>query len=188
MEPEDPKNEPSPEEPASPPRENPKNAVNKYRENLPGSDPSKAFRQTNPGEPLTGDSDDDAEGPEDNQEPEDHTHNLDYTGRPVVEKVEFPQLSEPEGEAQMLDLSAFKDISLPISAELGKAHMKVRDLISLEQGSVLKLNRVADESIELLLNEIPFARGEVVVINERFGARIVSFLGTKQEEKGDQEI
>ena len=65
---------------------------------------------------------------------------------------------------------------LRFSAELGKITLPVRELINLGVGSKLKLQRVADEQILLLVNETPFAHGEVVVINERFGVRVSSLV------------
>ncbi len=105
----------------------------------------------------------------------------DRGDRPVVEKVEFAPFTHTESRQGFLDVETFSDIPLSVSAELGKTQLKVRDLIGLEKGSLLKLNRLADESISILVNEIPFAQGEVVVINERFGVRVVSFLGEQEE-------
>ncbi|HHX59116.1 MAG TPA: flagellar motor switch phosphatase FliY, partial [Candidatus Moranbacteria bacterium] len=51
----------------------------------------------------------------------------------------------------------------------------------LEEGSLLELNRPADENVTLLANGAPFARGEIVVINERFGVRLTSFMHEKRE-------
>ena len=162
----------------------PKNAINKYRQNMPtpsaAQEEGKAWQEED--EPEEKEREDEAGiGEEVGNEDGSYSHAADPSGKPVVEKVEFPPLSRHAGKVPPLDLSAFNDISLNISAELGRAQLKVRDLIALEKGSVLKLNRVADESIDLLLNEIPFAQGEVVVINERFGVRIVSFKGSQQE-------
>ena len=106
--------------------------------------------------------------------------------RPVVERVEFPSLDGIKTSPQEVNIEAFKEIKLPVSAELGKTTVKVRDLINLEKGSLLKLNRLADESISVLVNEVPFAQGEVVVINERFGVRIVNFLGEQEESEKER--
>ena len=99
-----------------------------------------------------------------------------------VQKVEFHPLP-PASTASLKPerAPAFDRVSLKLAAELGKTRIRVRDFIELEEGSLLKLNRPADESVLLLANEAPFARGEIVVINERFGVRITSFVHEQQE-------
>lgn len=103
-------------------------------------------------------------------------------GRPaaVVEKVQFPDLEAVPGTEPLAAIGDFSPVPLTISAELGKAHLKVKDLINLKEGSVIKLDKPADESVTLLANQTPFALGEVVVINERFGIRLTSFLEEKK--------
>ena len=102
--------------------------------------------------------------------------------RPSVRKVQFQPLpDEPLVPFQEGIASPFHGVTLTLSAELGKNSIKVRELINLGKGSILKLNRLTDENIVLLANEAPFARGEVVVINDRLGVRITSFV--EREEK-----
>jgi|LSQX01.2.fsa_nt_gb flagellar motor switch protein FliN/FliY len=92
---------------------------------------------------------------------------------PLVRKVEFQPLPEPAGEPGGKGIAPqFHGVMLRLSAELGKITLPVRELINLGVGSKLKLQRVADEQVLLLVNEIPFAHGEVVVINDRFGVRV----------------
>ena len=99
-------------------------------------------------------------------------------GTPVVHKVTFPPLPKaPAGPAQHGIPPVFRGVTLTLNAELGKTTLKVRELINLGQGSLLKLDRLADESVALLVNEVPFAQGEVVVINDRFAVRVISFTG-----------
>lgn len=103
-------------------------------------------------------------------------------GEVTVQKVEFHPLpgdsaALPGGERS----PAFDKVRLQLTAELGKIGIKIRDFINLEEGSLLQLDRPADENVLLLANEAPFARGEIVVINERFGVRIISFM--QEEEK-----
>ena len=100
-----------------------------------------------------------------------------YPEAPVVRKVEFQPLPAPVSTRPVSEPSPrFFGIPLSLSAELGKITVPVSELINLKQGSTLKLQRVADERVLILLNETPFAQGEVVVINERFGIRITSLL------------
>ncbi len=110
----------------------------------------------------------------------------DYTGeqdQPVIKKVVFQPLDESGSAAFRRGIAPeFYGVNLNISAELGQIMLKVRDLINLEEGSILKLNRVADEKVMILVNETPFAHGEIVVINDRFGVRITSLVSEEDNE------
>lgn len=103
-------------------------------------------------------------------------------GEVSIRKVEFRPFPEgsgaPPGEGRS---PAFDRVRLKLSAELGKTRIKIRDFINLEEGSLLELNRPADENVLLLANETPFARGEIVVINERFGVRLISFMHEQEK-------
>lgn len=99
-----------------------------------------------------------------------------------VEKVEFhPFPSVSSAPAKQERPPAFNNVRLELTAELGKTRFKIRDFVNLEEGSLLELNRPADENVLLLANGAPFARGEIVVINERFGVRIISFAHENKE-------
>ncbi|HOB86166.1 MAG TPA: FliM/FliN family flagellar motor switch protein [Bacillota bacterium] len=101
---------------------------------------------------------------------------------PTVEKVEFCPLTPPAGGGERLtSIRSFEKVPVTLSAELGKTQLKVRDLIKLEQGSLIKLDKLADESVVLLANEVPLAYGEVVVINDRFGVRITAFISDSEQ-------
>jgi flagellar motor switch protein FliN len=108
--------------------------------------------------------------------------------QPEIKKVVFQPLTETaltdrkQGIAQ-----EFHGVNLTISAELGRVMIKVRDLINLEKESVLKLNRVADEKVLILVNETPFAHGEIVVINDRFGVRVTSLVNDGDKGEPGQE-
>jgi flagellar motor switch protein FliN len=79
-----------------------------------------------------------------------------------------------EKEGPRLDL--LLDIPLEITAELGRARMLINDLLQLGQGSVIELNKLAGEPLEILVNQKLIARGEVVVVNEKFGIRLTDII------------
>ena len=88
-----------------------------------------------------------------------------------VQAAEFSELAdEPQGLGLSLDLVL--DISMPVIVELGKATMTVRDLLQLRTGSVVELDKLAGEPIDLYVRDVRFARGEVVVVDNNFGLRI----------------
>ncbi len=68
------------------------------------------------------------------------------------------------------------DISLDISVELGRTKMLINDMLKLGQGSVIELTKQAGESLEILANQKPIARGEVVVVNEKYGVRLTEVI------------
>ena len=68
------------------------------------------------------------------------------------------------------------DIPLKVTVELGRSKMAIREILQLAQGSVIELQKFAGEPLELLVNEKLIARGEVVVVNEKFGIRLTDIL------------
>ncbi len=77
-------------------------------------------------------------------------------------------------EAQ--DLEFILDIPLELSVELGRRKMLVNDLLQLGQGSIVELNKLAGEPLEIFINNKLVARGEVVVVNEKFGVRLTDII------------
>ena len=91
----------------------------------------------------------------------------------------FAPLDEPglpDGiEAQNLDI--VMDIPLEVSVELGRKRMSIRDILDLGSGSIVELDKIAGEPVDLLVNGRLVARGEVVVIEDNFGVRITEIVG-----------
>ena len=74
------------------------------------------------------------------------------------------------------DIDFILDIPLELSVELGRSRMLVNDLLQLGQGSVVELNKLAGEPLEILINNKLVARGEAVVVNEKFGVRLTDIV------------
>ena len=68
------------------------------------------------------------------------------------------------------------DISLDVSVELGRTKMLINDMLKLGQGSVIELSKLAGESLDILANQKPIARGEVVVVNDKYGVRLTEII------------
>lgn len=89
----------------------------------------------------------------------------------------FQELENSEvGEKQVRDIDFLLDIPLEVSVEVGRTKLLINDLLQLGQGSVIELDKVAGEPMEILINQKLIARGEVVVINEKFGVRLTDIL------------
>jgi flagellar motor switch protein FliN/FliY len=77
-----------------------------------------------------------------------------------------------------VDLRRLSAVPVDLSVEIGRAHMSVGETLELREGSVVTLDRMAGEPVDLLVNGKPIARGEVVVIDEQFGLRLTQVLTT----------
>lgn len=78
---------------------------------------------------------------------------------------------------QTRGLEFLSDVDVRLSVELGRTDMKLRDVLALGEDSVVMLDRLTDELLDVLVNGKPVAKGEVVVQGSRFGLRIVSMIG-----------
>ena len=78
------------------------------------------------------------------------------------------------GETKSMDL--ILDIPLTVAVELGRSKMLINDLLQLGQGSVIELTKLVGEPLEVLVNQKLVARGEVVVVNEKFGVRLTDIV------------
>ena len=83
---------------------------------------------------------------------------------------------DPEESDGGRGLDFILDIPLEVSVELGRTQMLVNDLLRLGQGSVVELTKLADEPMDIYVNRKLFARGEVVVVNEKFGIRLTDII------------
>ena len=93
--------------------------------------------------------------------------------------------SSPEGSGlkDAPNLDFVLDIPLEISVELGRAKMLISDLLQLGQGSVIELNKLAGEPAEIFVNQKLIARGEVVVVNDKFGIKMTDILSPMERVK-----
>jgi len=98
---------------------------------------------------------------------------------PVVQAAQLSQLSGslPSGAGNNLEL--LMDVPLQVTVELGRTQKMVKEVLSLGPGSVLELDKLAGEPVDILVNEKPIAKGEVVVIDENFGIRVTEILAPK---------
>jgi flagellar motor switch protein FliN len=95
----------------------------------------------------------------------------------VHDEIEFMPL-EPAGVAGAdgTDLRRLYDVPVELAVEIGRTRMTIGQTLELRPGSVVSLNRLAGEPVDLLINGKPIARGEVVVIDEEFGLRITDVV------------
>ncbi len=75
-----------------------------------------------------------------------------------------------------VNLQAILDVPVTLSMEIGRTRIKIRNLLQLNQGSVVELDRLAGEPMDVLVNGTLVAQGEVVVVNEKFGIRLTDII------------
>ena len=100
-------------------------------------------------------------------------------GATAVEEQEGDTNEEEGGKAdedQEANLDLILDIPLSVTVELGRSKMLINDLLQLGQGSVVELTKLVGEPLEVLVNDKLVARGEVVVVNEKFGVRLTDIV------------
>jgi flagellar motor switch protein FliN/FliY len=80
----------------------------------------------------------------------------------------------------MENIDLILDIQLRLSARLGQVEMQIGEIMKLTPGSVIDIDRLVDEPIELVVNDRPIARGEIVVVQENFGIKITEIISQKE--------
>jgi flagellar motor switch protein FliN/FliY len=82
-----------------------------------------------------------------------------------------PRPSDPATRPQAENLRLLENIGVSLTVEVGRTEMTIRDLLRLSEGSVIELNRMAGDPLDVLVNGTPIAKGEVVLVGDRFGIR-----------------
>lgn len=90
---------------------------------------------------------------------------------------------EPQEGQDDIRLEAILDIPVTLSMEIGRTHISIRNLLQLTQGSVVELDRLAGEPMDVLVNGTLIAHGEVVVVNEKFGIRLTDVISPTERVK-----
>ncbi len=96
--------------------------------------------------------------------------------RAEVSDPDFNELQKTGGGRGSFDLDFILDIPLTLTVELGRCRMLINELLQLGQGSVVELQKIAGEPMDVYVNQRLIARGEVVVINEKFGVRLTDII------------
>jgi flagellar motor switch protein FliN/FliY len=86
----------------------------------------------------------------------------------------------PNQENQSRRLELLLDVPLDLSVELGRTRMSIQDLLNLSPGSVVELDKIAGEPLDILINDRLIARGEAVVVNDKFGVRITDIVSPSE--------
>jgi flagellar motor switch protein FliN/FliY len=101
---------------------------------------------------------------------------------PEPEISEPASSSSPSGFTSNSAINMLMDVNLLFTVELGRTQMPVKHVLELQKGSVVELDRVAGEPVDVFVNEHLMARGEVVVVDDKFGVRITELIAPETKE------
>ena len=98
----------------------------------------------------------------------------------MSEVTDNKDLTAEGADKGQINVDVLQNIPVTLSIEVGRAVIKIRDLMRLTQGSVVELDRIAGEPLDLLVNNTVVAQGEVVLINERYGIRLTRVVSAAE--------
>lgn len=101
----------------------------------------------------------------------------------VGQPAKFSRMNPNSEASDKAGIELIMDVSTTVSVELGRSSMVIKDVMDLGPGSIIELNKLAGEPVDILINDKLIARGEVIVINENFGVRVTEILGMEQRIK-----
>ncbi|MBL0701288.1 MAG: flagellar motor switch protein FliN [Desulfosarcina sp.] len=108
---------------------------------------------------------------------EQKTVDSENSDSPVIDKViQGSRISDFSTDSRQNNLEVILDIPLEITIELGRTRMLINDLLKLAQGSVVELSKLAGETLEVFANQRLVAKGEVVVVNDKYGIRLTEIV------------
>jgi len=103
-----------------------------------------------------------------------------------AETAAFAPVSDTSGSVGIdseINLDVILDVPVTVSMEVGNTKISIRNLLQLNQGSVIELDRLAGEPMDVLVNKTLIARGEVVVVNDKFGLRLTDIISPAERVK-----
>lgn len=106
---------------------------------------------------------------------------IDETDTVALDDFSAGKKTLSDDEAAKLD--AIMDIPVTISMEVGRSYISIRNLLQLNQGSVVELDRIAGEPLDVMVNGTLIAHGEVVVVNDKFGIRLTDVISQTERIK-----
>lgn len=95
---------------------------------------------------------------------------------PNVQSLQFPNLQMAGGTAEQGNISLIMDVFMEMTVELGRTKKTIKDILGMGEGTIIELDKLAGEPVDILVNHKPIAKGEVVVIDENFGVRVTEIL------------
>ncbi|MCR4713334.1 MAG: flagellar motor switch protein FliN [Treponemataceae bacterium] len=101
---------------------------------------------------------------------------------PNVQPLSFPNLQTGMGSTEQQNINLIMDVYMEVTVELGRTKKLIKDILGMGEGTIIELDKLAGEPVDILVNHKQIARGEVVVIDENFGVRVTEILSTAERE------
>ncbi|MBP3365981.1 MAG: flagellar motor switch protein FliN [Treponema sp.] len=95
---------------------------------------------------------------------------------PNVQSLQFPSFSQSLSSGEQGNIGLIMDVFMEMTVELGRTKKTIKDILGLGEGTIIELDKLAGEPVDILVNHKPIAKGEVVVIDENFGVRVTEIL------------
>jgi len=102
----------------------------------------------------------------------------------MAETTDAIEAAPNGGAGSPRNLDLLLDVPLEVTVEIGRTRLAIRDLLQLGQGSVVELAKLAGEPLDVLINGRPIARGEAVMVNDRFGVRLTDIISPSERIAG----
>ncbi len=130
-------------------------------------------------------SDDDMSAWAEALEEQDASESTEKTAADDLVPAEFESLNDSgaQSEGDDVNLDVILDVPVDLSMEIGRTRINIRNLLQLNQGSVVELDRLAGEPMDVLINGMLIAHGEVVVVNDKFGVRLTDVISPSERVK-----
>lgn len=116
------------------------------------------------------------------EDPSAITGNTDQPAVPDTEGIQLPNFNQVIQDAQVSSIDLLRDVDLNVKIELGRSRMLVEDVLKLAEGSVVELDKLAGDPVDVFVNDRLIARGEVLVLNDNFCVRINEIVAGVKEE------
>lgn len=95
---------------------------------------------------------------------------------PNVQNLQYPNLQGSNAMGEQGNISLIMDVQMEMTVELGRTKKQIKDILGMGEGTIIELDKLAGEPVDILVNHKPIAKGEVVVIDENFGVRVTEIL------------
>jgi len=101
---------------------------------------------------------------------------IGYQQAPNVQSVQFPNLYPQTGAGDQGNIGLLMDVYMEMTVELGRTKRLIREILGMGEGTIIELDKLAGEPVDILVNHKLIAKGEVVVIDENFGVRVTEIV------------
>ncbi|MDD2890358.1 MAG: flagellar motor switch protein FliN [bacterium] len=111
---------------------------------------------------------------------EDNVQEVSPEKKVTAKKAKFEEVTPEEMPPKVTSIEGILDVPMEVSVRLGKTTLSIQELLNTGPGSIVELDSIAGGTVDILINNRIFARGEIVVVEERFGVRITALINPEE--------